>query len=78
MRVVRCSGYVGSVLFAAIVSSFVFAAIHPQGLFGIPILMTLAIVFALAREWRGSLRPSMIAHAMVNAGTTTLLFLIAG
>jgi membrane protease YdiL (CAAX protease family) len=70
-------GYIASVLIAALVSSLVFAAIHPQGVFGIPVLMSLAIVFALAREWRGSLVPSMIAHAMVNAGTSTVLLLLA-
>ena len=70
-------GYVGSVAFATLISSFVFAVIHPQGLFGIPILMGLAIVFALIREWRGSLVPCMITHALVNAGTSTLLLLMA-
>ena len=70
-------GYIGSVLFAAFISSFVFAAIHPQGLFGIPTLMSVAIVFAIVREWRGSLVPSMVAHALVNAGTSSILFLIA-
>ena len=70
-------GYIAGVAFAALTSSFVFAVIHPQGLFGIPILMGLAMVFALVREWRGTIFPSMIAHALVNAGTSTLLFLIA-
>jgi membrane protease YdiL (CAAX protease family) len=70
-------GYVIGVAFAALMSSFVFAVIHPQGLFGIPILMGLAVVFALAREWRGTIFPAMIAHALVNAGTSTVLLLIA-
>jgi membrane protease YdiL (CAAX protease family) len=70
-------GYLFGVAFAATISSFVFAVIHPQGLFGIPILMGLAMVFALVREWRGSLIPCMIAHALVNAGTSTVLLLIA-
>ena len=70
-------GYIGSVIFAALINSFVFAVIHPQGLFGIPILMSLAMVFTLMREWRGSIVPSIIAHAMVNAGTSTVLLLIA-
>ncbi len=70
-------GYVGRVAFATLISSFVFAVIHPQGLFGIPILMSVAVVFALVREWRGSVVPSMITHALVNAGTTTILLLIA-
>ena len=70
-------GYVGSVIFAMLLNSFVFAVIHPQGLFGIPILMSLAMVFTLVREWRGTIIPSIIAHALVNAGTSTMLLLIA-
>ncbi len=70
-------GYLGGVTFAALISSLIFAVIHPQGLFGIPILMSLAMVFAITREWRGSLVPCMIAHALVNAGTSGVLFMIA-
>ena len=70
-------GSVGRMIFAMLVSSLIFAAIHPQGLFGIPILMTVALVLAVIREWRGSLVPCMIAHGMVNAVTTVVLFLIA-
>lgn len=70
-------GYHFSVILAALISSFIFAAIHPQGLFGIPILMTLAMVFAIVREWRGSIVPSIVAHALVNIGTTVILLLIA-
>lgn len=70
-------GYVAGVAFAAMTSGFVFAVIHPQGVFGIPVLMTLAIVFAVVREWRGSLVPCMIAHGMVNAVTFLILNLIA-
>ena len=70
-------GYVGCVIFAMLINSFVFAVIHPQGLFGIPILMSLAMVFTLMREWRGTIIPSIIAHALVNAGTSTMLLLIA-
>ena len=69
--------YIAKVIFAALVSSFVFAVIHPQGLLGIPILMSIAIVLAFTREWRSSLVPCMITHAMINAGTTLLLFSIA-
>ncbi len=70
-------GYAGCVIFAMLINSFVFAVIHPQGLFGIPILMSLAMVFTLVREWRGTIIPSIIAHALVNAGTSTMLLLIA-
>jgi membrane protease YdiL (CAAX protease family) len=60
-------GRVGSFFVSALTVSFVFAVIHPQGLFGIPALMALAFSFALLREWRGSLVPCMIAHALNNA-----------
>ena len=60
-------------LLATVVTSFVFAAIHPQGWLGIPALMSIAFVLAGLREWRGSIVPSMVAHAIHN-GTICLLF----
>jgi membrane protease YdiL (CAAX protease family) len=63
-----------SVTFSVLVSGFVFAAIHPQGWLGVPVLMSLATAFALSREWRGSLVPAMIAHG-INNGMTTLMLL---
>lgn len=70
-------GSFGRMIFAMLLSSFIFAAIHPQGLFGIPTLMTIALVLSVVREWRGSLIPCMITHGMVNAVTTSVLFLMA-
>jgi membrane protease YdiL (CAAX protease family) len=64
---------IGSVLF----SSFIFAVIHPQGWLGVPVLMALAAVFALVREWRGSLVPPMIAHGLNNGITLLVLLLVA-
>jgi membrane protease YdiL (CAAX protease family) len=55
-----------SVLFSALVSSFIFAVIHPQGFFGVPVLMGLALGFAMTRELRGSLLGSMAAHGVSN------------
>jgi membrane protease YdiL (CAAX protease family) len=66
-----------SVLGGALVTSFVFAAIHPQGLLGVPVLMALALAFNLAREWRGTLVPAMVAHGLNNGAVTLLLFLVA-
>ncbi|MBL0927437.1 MAG: CPBP family intramembrane metalloprotease [Phycisphaerales bacterium] len=60
-------------LVAALIVAFVFAAIHPQGLAGIPVLMSLAVIFALIREWRGSIVGPMAAHALNNAFIVTLL-----
>jgi membrane protease YdiL (CAAX protease family) len=69
-------GRVGSVLASALVVSFVFAVIHPYGLVGVPVLMALAFAFALAREWRGTLIPSMVAHGIHNSLLTLLFVLI--
>jgi membrane protease YdiL (CAAX protease family) len=66
-------GYVGSVLASALATSFVFAAIHPQGWIAVPALMSLAMAFTLAREWRGTLLPSMIAHGINNGLLTWIL-----
>jgi membrane protease YdiL (CAAX protease family) len=64
-----------SVLLSGGVSSLVFAIIHPQGIFGVPVLMSLAFTFCLAREWRGSLIAPITMHA-INNGSVTLMLLI--
>lgn len=66
-----------SVVFSAVVVSFLFAVIHPQGFLAVPLLMSLALAFTLMREWRGTLLPSMIAHGINNAVATLLLFLMS-
>ncbi len=66
-----------SVLFSAVTASFLFAVIHPQGFLAAPVLMALALVFTLMREWRGTLLPSMIAHGINNGVASLLLFLIS-
>jgi membrane protease YdiL (CAAX protease family) len=65
-----------SVLVSALVVSFLFAVIHPQGLLAVPLLMSLAVAFTLMREWRGSLLAPMIAHGINNAVATALLFFL--
>lgn len=59
---------------SALLVSLAFAAIHPQGLAGIPFLTTLAFVLALTREWRDSIIASVTLH-MVHNGLATLLLL---
>ncbi|HVS36573.1 MAG TPA: CPBP family intramembrane glutamic endopeptidase, partial [Gemmataceae bacterium] len=66
----------GSVTVSALVVSFVFAALHPQGLLAVPMLMALAFGFTAAREWRGSLIPSMTVHGLHN-GVLMLLLIAA-
>jgi membrane protease YdiL (CAAX protease family) len=65
-----------SVLLSATVVSFIFAIIHPQGLIAVPPLMALSYAFCLAREWRGSLIPSMVAHG-TNNGLLMLFLMLA-
>jgi membrane protease YdiL (CAAX protease family) len=67
-----------SILFSALLVSFVFAVIHPQGLEAVPPLMGLAFTFCLVREWRGSLVPCMIAHGINNGIVLCFLFLALG
>ncbi len=69
--------FLPSIASAAIVG-FLFAAIHPQGWAAIPPLMSLGIIFALIREWRGSLIGSMTAHAMHNGFVLTMMTLALG
>ncbi len=67
-------GWAG-IAFSAVLTALIFAAIHPQGLSGVPALMAIAIVLALLRAWRGSVVASMTAHALSNAVPVTLLLL---
>jgi membrane protease YdiL (CAAX protease family) len=65
-------GFLGR-LTSAVAVGLVFAIIHPQGVLAVPALLTLAVVFSLAREWRGSLIAPMTAHALNNAAVVTVL-----
>ena len=51
---------------SAAISGLVFAAIHPQGWAGIPVIGSIGFVLAMIRQWRGSLLASMTAHALNN------------
>lgn len=62
----RIMGRWGSFIVSALVVNFIFAVIHPQGFLAVPFLMALAIGFTLAREWRGTLIPGMVAHGLNN------------
>jgi membrane protease YdiL (CAAX protease family) len=64
-----------SFLLSATGVSFLFAVVHPQGLVAVPVLMSLAYGFALAREWRGSLLPGMVAHGLNNGLVMTVALL---
>ncbi len=72
----RHRGLLPSAVLSALFSSFLFAAIHPQGLAVVPVLMGLACGFCMAREWRGSLLSSMAAHGLNNYLVLSLARLI--
>jgi len=59
-----------------LITGFIFAAVHPQGWVAWPALGSIGFVFAMLREWRGSLIPCVTAHAL-NNGTLVTLLLIA-
>jgi membrane protease YdiL (CAAX protease family) len=66
-----------SVVISALATGFVFAVIHPQGWLAVPALGGLAVVFALAREWRQTLVPAMVAHGINNGVSTLMLLMVA-
>jgi membrane protease YdiL (CAAX protease family) len=65
-----------SIVVAAVVSSFIFAVIHPQGVLFTPALGGLAVGFCIFRELRGSLIAPMVAHSINNAVTLTIGLLL--
>lgn len=65
-----------AVLPAALVCGLLFAALHPQGPAGIPVLAALGLNFCLMREWRGSLIAPIAAHALNNGFVTLVLVMV--
>ncbi|MFG0275540.1 MAG: CPBP family intramembrane glutamic endopeptidase [Phycisphaerales bacterium] len=65
-------------IIAGLVTAVLFASIHPQGWVAIPALASLGFVFAMLREWRGSLIAPIVAHAINNGFIMTLLVLAIG
>jgi membrane protease YdiL (CAAX protease family) len=71
-------GIVVSVALSVVINTFIFAAIHPQGVVAVPALMSLACGMALVREWRGTLVPSMIVHGLSNGLILGMLMVVLG
>jgi membrane protease YdiL (CAAX protease family) len=71
-------GHVLSIVIAGAATGLIFAAVHPQGWMAVPALMSLAVAFALAREWRGTLIVPMVMHGVSNGLViSTILLLLA-
>ena len=62
-----------SIFGSVMITSFIFAAIHPQGWVAIPALMGIAVGMNAMRELRGTVLPSMIVHGVSNGLVTTML-----
>ena len=58
------------------VVALIFAAIHPQGWAGIPVLASIALTLAMLREWRGSLLASITAHGINNGAAVLAVVLM--
>ena len=64
-----------SIVCSVLLTSFLFAAIHPQGWVAVPALMAIAIGMNIMREWRGTLLPSIIVHGVSNGLVTSILII---
>ena len=62
--------------FSAAVVGLLFALVHPQGWPLVPVLGTIGLVFALIREWRGSIIACITAHALHNTLTIALALML--
>ncbi len=69
------AGMALSILLSTTINAFVFAIIHPQGWVAVPALMSLAFGFALVREWRDTVLPSMIMHSINNGVLITVMII---
>ena len=63
---------------AALLTSGIFAALHPQGVAALPTLTTIALVMAALRAWRGSLIAPVAAHALNNGVAVMVVVLLQG
>jgi membrane protease YdiL (CAAX protease family) len=71
-------GWLKSVILSATVVSFIFAVAHVLGVATVPAYMALAYGFTIAREWRGTLIPAMLGHAVHNTLVATFVFFALG
>ena len=65
-----------TVIGSTLISALLFSALHPQGLAGIPALMSIGIVLAVIREWRGSTIATMTMHAVHNSVLVTMMIVV--
>ena len=61
---------------SGLVTGVIFAAVHPQGWTAIPALGAVGLVFALLREWRGSIIAPVTAHALNNGSLFVMMLVV--
>jgi membrane protease YdiL (CAAX protease family) len=62
-------------LISGIISSLIFAVLHPQGWVAIPAIGAIGFNLSTIREWRGSAIASMTAHALNNGSAIMILII---
>lgn len=62
---------------AGFLSAFVFAAVHGYVAVQLLMVFTLGVAFAVMREWRNSLIPSVTAHAIHNGFAMTVMITVS-
>jgi membrane protease YdiL (CAAX protease family) len=67
----------GKPIWGALLSSFIFASIHPQGFLGVPVLMGIALMLCAVSYQTKSLVSNMILHGLHNGATLTAALLLA-
>ncbi len=68
-----------SVLLGAVMSSVLFALLHPQGMLAVPALTGISLALTFTREWRITLTPAIVAHGLDNGVVlAVLLTVLAG
>ncbi|MEI8281115.1 MAG: type II CAAX endopeptidase family protein [Armatimonadota bacterium] len=67
----------GRPLQAALLSSFIFASIHPQGMAGIPVLMGIGLMLCAVSYQTKSLVSNIMLHSLHN-GATLMIALVLG
>jgi membrane protease YdiL (CAAX protease family) len=61
---------------AAVISALFFGLMHGYNILLLMPVITIGFVFALMREWRGSIIPSITAHFLHNATVMTMVLLV--
>lgn len=64
-------------LCAGLITAGLFAALHGYMMAQLVLVGSLGLAFALMREWRGSIVPTIAAHAVFNGTVLALLVLVA-